>query len=191
MLPAERRSRIKQLILERQHMKISDLSSLLRVSEMTIHRDLKPLVEEGFIVKTFGGITLVNNYTNKTEPSSGLKCILCNRYVSERMAYRIVLQDNGIDTTCCAHCGLVRQHQLGSKVMQAICYDFLQQTTINANSAWYVLDTSLQIGCCHPELLTFELKDHAEKFVTGFGGTVYNFQEATGLLISKPSCHSH
>ena len=61
MLPVERRSRIKALIQSKQNMKISELSELLGVSEMTIHRDLRPLLEEGLIHKTFGGITLASD----------------------------------------------------------------------------------------------------------------------------------
>ncbi|WP_284139054.1 MULTISPECIES: DeoR family transcriptional regulator [unclassified Virgibacillus] len=190
MLPVERRNRIKNLIQERQNMKISELSELLKVSEMTIHRDLKPLIEEGFVSKSFGGVTwseVENESPHSTQSSN--TCVICQRAVCERLAYRIIRNDNQIEMACCAHCGLLRHQQLGSDVMQAICHDFLRQTTISAGSAWYVMDTSVQIDCCQPQVLTFELQEHAEKFVTGFGGQVFDFTAATERLHQKMKEH--
>src|SRR5699024_3868545 len=147
MLPIERQTRIKELVTEKQTIKISDLSKEFNVSEMTIHRDLKPLLEEGMIKKTFGGITLDHNQTNE---SSG-NCVYCNRNIHKRMAYRLILPNNRIEMACCAHCGLLRHRQLGGDV-QAICHDFFKQTTISAPLSWYVMDTSIDIGCCQPQV---------------------------------------
>src|SRR5690606_20391215 len=138
MLPIERQNRIKELILERHSMKISELSRELGVSEMTIHRDLKPLIEEGFVLKTFGGVTLANKNISKNSISND--CVFCNRKVNEWLAYRLFLPNNRIEIACCAHCGLLRNRQLGNQVIQAICPDFLSQTTISAPLAWYVMD---------------------------------------------------
>lgn len=183
MLPLERQNRIKELVLERQNIKISELSKEIGVSEMTIHRDLKPLIKEGFVLKTFGGVTLSNKNTNKNTVSD--ECVFCNRKVNERLAYRLFLSDNKIEVACCAHCGLLRTRQLGEQVIQAICPDFLRQTTISASSAWYVMDTSIQMGCCQPQVLTFEWKEHADKFIKGFGGNVYSFSEALEVVFQK------
>src|SRR5699024_9665044 len=100
-------------------------------------------------------------------------------------AYRLILQDNNIEMACCAHCGLIRHQQLADQVVQAICHDFLKSTTISVANASYVMDTSIDIGCCQPQVLTFEQKDHAEKFVRGFGGNVYCFKEAMYLINEK------
>jgi len=54
MLPAERQTYIKELIQAENHIKISELSKRLDVSDMTIHRDVKVLIDEGVVVKTFG-----------------------------------------------------------------------------------------------------------------------------------------
>lgn len=193
MLPIERLNRIKELIQVKQNMKISELSRELDVSEMTIHRDLKSLIKERFVVKTFGGISLV--YEGSTKESRDT-CVICNRSsIDARMSYRLFLPNNKIEVTCCAHCGLLRQQQLGSEVVQAVCHDFFRQTTISAPLAWYILDTTVDIGCCQPQVLTFEWKEHADKFVTGFGGKVYPFDEAVEVVFRKMnsrdrSCHT-
>ncbi|WP_407272978.1 DeoR family transcriptional regulator [Radiobacillus sp. PE A8.2] len=176
MLPVERQNRIKDLIQKKHNMKISELSRELEVSEMTIHRDLKPIIEEGFIIKTFGGITLVRDRSN--EASNSEECVFFSRMINEKLAYRLILPNNKIELACCAHCGLLRHRQLGEEVIQAISQDFLRQTTISAPLTWYVMDTSVHIGCCQPQVLLFEWHEHANKFVKGFGGKVYSFSEA-------------
>lgn len=189
MLPVERVQKIKTLIQNEKHVKIAELSKMLNVSEMTIHRDIKPLVEEGFITKTFGGISLAeNNTTNKNN-----SCIYCNRPNLEKNAYRLILPNNKIESACCSHCGLLRHHQLNDIVIQALCTDFLKQTTINAPTASFVLDTSIDIGCCQPQVLSFEWEEHAQSFVKGFGGHVYSFQEAMQALLIKMNntCSHH
>ncbi|WP_205520150.1 DeoR family transcriptional regulator [Virgibacillus doumboii] len=183
MLPIERQNRIKELILDKHNMKISELSKEIGVSEMTIHRDLKPLIDEGMVIKTFGGVTLATKNTSKNTVSE--VCVFCSRKVNERLAYRIFLSNNKIEVACCAHCGLLRTRHLGDQVVQSICPDFLRQTTISAPLAWYVMDTSIQMGCCHPQVLTFEWKEHADKFVKGFGGNVYSYSEAMEVIFQK------
>lgn len=182
VLPIERLNQINEIIHRKKSIKISELSKELSVSEMTIHRDIKPLIEDGTIAKTFGGITLIskNDYqeTNKS-------CIICHRDINEKMAYRIILADSKIEHTCCAHCGLLRHHQLGEDVRQAICYDYLKLTTINAKSAVYVMNTTIDMGCCQPQVLAFELKKHALSFIKGFGGEVLSFHEATDAVIKE------
>lgn len=150
---------------------------------MTVHRDIKPLIEEGLIIKTFGGITL--NQDKTVVSIQQQECVFCHRNINQRLAYRIILRNHQIETACCAHCGLLRQRQLGKEVLQAICPDFLLQTMISATSAWYVFDTSLYLGCCQPQVLTFEHKKHAEQFAQGFGGNIYSFSDATEVLTEK------
>ena len=183
LLPVERKNIIKELIVERQTMKISELSKEIGVSEMTIHRDIKPLIEEGFIAKTYGGITVAESGTKANFASN--QCDYCHREVNERFSYRLILSDNNFVTACCAHCGLLEYRQLGDQVTHAICRDFMMQTTISAQLAWYVMDTSIQVGCCQPQVLTFERKDHADKFVKGFNGEVYSFTAALEVINSK------
>lgn len=191
MLPIERLNRISEIVHNRKNIKISDLSKELGVSEMTVHRDIKPLIKDGIVAKTFGGITLISKSNHERASTF---CVICNRKINEKMAYRIILADGKIELACCAHCGLLRHHQLGQDVKQAICYDFLRLTTINAKSAWYVMNTTIDMGCCQPQVITFEWKEHATNFVKGFKGEVLSFHTATEAIIEKmnedsQSCH--
>ncbi|MDI6716592.1 MAG: DeoR family transcriptional regulator [Actinomycetota bacterium] len=190
MLASERREKIKKLVQSRNSVKISELSELLGVSEMTIHRDIKPLVEEGIVIKTFGGITYAKNRSESIKRSSD-DCVLCGRKVDRRLSYKLILPDNEVESACCAHCGLLRHRQLGDQVIQAICYDFFSSTTISALSAWFVMDTSVDVGCCQPQVLTFGRKDQAEGFVKGFGGRVLSFSEAIDKVHVKMACCKH
>lgn len=182
MLPIERRNQIMKLIQDKKSMKISELSKLFTVSEMTIHRDLKPFIEDDRIIKTFGGVSL--NQQHQLQQDNHL-CVFCHQSTNKRLEYRLILDDNRSEVTCCSHCGLLRHHQLGNQVEQAICRDFLIQRTISARLAWYVFDTSLDIGCCQPQVLPFEKECQAHKFVKGFGGNVYPFHEAIELILKK------
>jgi DeoR/GlpR family transcriptional regulator of sugar metabolism len=58
MIPAERRALILQLLQERRAVRVSSLSEDLRVSEMTIRRDLERLESEGLLTRTHGGAVL-------------------------------------------------------------------------------------------------------------------------------------
>jgi DeoR/GlpR family transcriptional regulator of sugar metabolism len=59
MLPAERRARIMEALHEQRVVKVSTLSDVLGVSEITIRRDLKLLDREGVLRRTHGGAVLV------------------------------------------------------------------------------------------------------------------------------------
>src|SRR5699024_4917463 len=173
-----------------QSIKISELSNLFSVSEMTIHRDLKPFIEDNLIVKTFGGVALNQQLDHKQNQL----CTYCHQETNNRLAYRLIFQNGMSEVTCCAHCGLLRHRQLGDQVEQAICHDFLRHTTISARLAWYVFDTSLEVGCCQPQVLSFKEKDHAHNFVKGFGGEIHPFSEAIELICEKmgdqhENCH--
>jgi DeoR/GlpR family transcriptional regulator of sugar metabolism len=58
MIPAERRALILHLLQERRAVRVSSLSEDLRVSEMTIRRDLERLEHEGLLTRTHGGAVL-------------------------------------------------------------------------------------------------------------------------------------
>ena len=58
MIPAQRRVRIVEILRERRAVRVSSLSDDLRVSEMTIRRDLERLEAEGLLSRTHGGAIL-------------------------------------------------------------------------------------------------------------------------------------
>lgn len=181
MLPIERKKQIEKLICEQEHLKISQLSKMFGVSEMTIHRDLAPLIAEGKIIKTFGGITCAQSINDQQKNA----CVYCYRDYQKQLAYRIILKDHTSEIACCAHCGLLRYRQIREQIDQLLARDFLRQTTINAKKAFYVLNTSLQINCCQPQVLTFEWIDHAKRFIKGFNGDIYTFQEALEIVVNQ------
>lgn len=181
MLPIERKKQIEKLICEREHLKISELSEIFNVSEMTIHRDLTPLIDEGKIIKTFGGVTCAQSIQRQQQNT----CVYCYREYQKHLAYRIVLNNDITEIACCAHCGLLRYRQREERVVQLLARDFLRHTTINAKKAFYVLNTSLHINCCQPQVLTFEWEDHAKKFTKGFGGDIYPFHEALTIIYEQ------
>ncbi len=55
LLPAERQQRILEILREEFTIRSSNLSELLRVSEMTIRRDLDALEQRGLMERTHGG----------------------------------------------------------------------------------------------------------------------------------------
>jgi DeoR/GlpR family transcriptional regulator of sugar metabolism len=188
MLPIERQKEIKKMIQTKKVLRISELSERFDVSEMTIYRDIKPLVEKGLISKTPGGISIANKSHHTS--SEQYDCVYCHRPNHPKMVYRLILANDKIETACCGHCGLLRHRQLGEEVSHAICHDFFMNTTISAALAWYIMDTTLNIACCQPQVLTFENKEHADKFVKGFGGSVYGFQDAMEMVHHKMEGHS-
>jgi len=179
MLPAKRRERIQQMVQEQRHVKVSDLSRALKVSEMTIYRDLKPLLEEGKIIKVHGGVIWAEESVSSLPAN---ECVLCGSQTDVRLAYRLLLPNQQMETACCPHCGLIRHRQLQERVVQAMCQDFFTQTTIPAAQAWYVLGTEVDLRCCQPQVLVFERRDHADKFVRGFGGKVLPFAAAMDAI---------
>lgn len=184
MLPLERQEKIKEWVQAEQNIKIADLSDMLGVSEMTIHRDIKPLIKEGLVNKTFGGISLAQEQRSYNHTNTDA-CIFCGRNVQGNLTYRLILENNEVELACCAHCGLLRHRQHGNRVVQAICSDFFKQTTISAVTAWYVMDATVDVGCCNPQVLTFEKKEIADKFVKGFDGQVLSFHEAVEVVFQK------
>jgi len=67
MFAAERRRRIKEIMLEYKHVDVNTLCSLLDVSLATVRRDLDQLGEEGFLRKEHGGAILIENETDEVQ----------------------------------------------------------------------------------------------------------------------------
>jgi len=60
MLPNQRREKIFELIREDGQAKVTDLSRIFKVTEVTIRQDLERLEKEGLIIKEHGGAYLKN-----------------------------------------------------------------------------------------------------------------------------------
>lgn len=68
MFAPERIRIIKGILIDKKHINVSDLSSMLNVSEVTIRRDLEKLEHENFLTRTHGG-AIINEYTSSPESS--------------------------------------------------------------------------------------------------------------------------
>ena len=79
-----RRNTIKEMLNERKSVIVSELSDTLGVSEMTIHRDLDLLQEQGFLVKKRGGAILNTDQANFQSDYS--YNFVKNLYVKEKQA---------------------------------------------------------------------------------------------------------
>ena len=64
MLAVTRKSHIKDILLEKKSVTVSELSKLFSVTEETVRRDLKQLEDEGFLVKTYGGAFIQGGVEN-------------------------------------------------------------------------------------------------------------------------------
>lgn len=64
MLPVTRKSKIKELVLEKKSVTVSELSKMFSVTEETIRRDLKALEDEGVLTRTYGGAFIQDGALN-------------------------------------------------------------------------------------------------------------------------------
>ncbi|MBV7506758.1 DeoR family transcriptional regulator [Bacillus sp. sid0103] len=173
MLPIERREQMLTWLEKEGTLSITEISNRLNVSEMTVYRDIKPLIEEKKIIKTSGGICLAQ-VTNV----SSTACTYCFKESNNRHPVQIITHDLRVEQLCCPHCGLLRYRDIEKDVSQIICRDFLQNTTISAKMAYFLMDADFNLNCCQPQVLAFDSLKHAEQFQKGFGGIVLRFNEA-------------
>lgn len=174
MLPIERRRQIMKWLEEEKSISIKELSERLQISEMTVYRDIKPLLEKEDIYKTPGGIAV----RVKTDPG-GEHCVYCHKAIgNDRLSVRLFQRSSQVETACCAHCGMLRYLQIGDQVEQVVGTDFLLGTTVNVATSYLLFDSDLPIRCCSPSILVFEKKSNAKRFQNGFNGKLYSFWEA-------------
>ncbi|MFC0275018.1 DeoR family transcriptional regulator [Metabacillus herbersteinensis] len=189
MLPIERQQQILTWLEKEVTLRISEISKRLDVSEMTVYRDVKPLIDQQKVLKTSNGITL---FTQTYVPST--ICSYCKKNSNTRFSVQLIKLNQGVEHTCCAHCGLLRYHDIEKEVSQIICHDFLKDTTISAKIAIFLLNADLNLNCCQPQVIAFDSMKQAKQFQTGFGGELYNFEEAIiqikEMMNGKTCCHS-
>lgn len=68
MLAAQRQATILREVSAQGAIRIADLAGSLRVSEVTVRRDIDQLVEQGLVDKVHGGVTVVG-FASTTEPT--------------------------------------------------------------------------------------------------------------------------
>ena len=75
MLATQRQSLILEQVNSSGAARISELADVLKVSEMTIRRDIDVLVEQGLVDKVHGGATSAVGASTVSEPSFGAKTL--------------------------------------------------------------------------------------------------------------------
>ena len=81
MFAPERIRIIKGILVQKKHTNVSDLSTLLNVSEVTIRRDLEKLESEAFLTRTHGGAIINENIPQEEETYSQ---VLDDSFLEER-----------------------------------------------------------------------------------------------------------
>lgn len=180
MLPFQRQQQILTWLEQEETLRVSEISKRLGVSEMTIYRDLQPLIEQHKVLKTSNGVALIPpNFVSSNN------CVYCNKPSNTRLSVQLIKLDHHIEQTCCPHCGLLRYQDIEKEVSQIICHDFLKDTTISAKMAFFLLDADPNLNCCQPQVFAFESVNQAKQFQVGFGGELYNFEEAIKAIKEK------
>jgi DeoR/GlpR family transcriptional regulator of sugar metabolism len=174
VLPNERRQQLLTWLKKEGTLSITEISTRLNVSEMTVYRYVNSLIKEKKIIKTSGGICLAQE-TNIPSTS----CTYCFKESNNRHPVQIITYDLRVEQLCCPHCGLLRYKDIEKDVSQIICRDFLLNTTISAKMAYFLMDADFNLNCCQPQVLSFGSLKHAQQFQKGFGGIVLRFDEAT------------
>ena len=100
MLPAQRHAAILAELERDGAVRVSDLVTLLGVSDMTIRRDLDALSQQGFLVKIHGGATIIREGSSR-EPAFEMKASLArgDKYAIAREAVKMVRPGNAIALT--------------------------------------------------------------------------------------------
>src|SRR4051794_24114349 len=75
MLAHQRQERILGALRDSGGVRVSELTSLLGVSYMTIRRDLDALADRGLIEKVHGGATIVSERSGADEPGFEAKSV--------------------------------------------------------------------------------------------------------------------
>lgn len=173
MLPIERQQQILTWLEKEETLSVSQLSHRLNVSEMTIYRDIKPLIDQNKILKTSRGISYIREHRSYSQ-----NCTYCHKESSTRHSMQIITLQQRIEYTCCPHCGLLRFADIENQVSQIICKDFLKGTTISAKNAYYLIGADFLLNCCQPQAIVFESLKQIQQFQIGFGGEIYQFEAA-------------
>ncbi|MBT3314138.1 MAG: DeoR family transcriptional regulator [Anaerolineae bacterium] len=175
----QRQQKILDCLSERESCSIQELSELLSVSTMTIHRDLDKLADDGAVVKVHGGAILRPTTAPATEYASA--CPMCQQIVREQLAFVLQFDDESSKQACCPHCGLMMLNMQNPTLILAT--DFLHGNKVNALQATYLIKADLKT-CCSPAVIAFASTEDAERFQQGFGGEMMNFSEAKSFLSS-------
>lgn len=105
MLQNQRRDKILELIREDGHAKVTELSRIFKVTEVTIRQDLEALEQEGFIIREHGGAYLkdidrnVRNFEVQNKDNLTEKQLIARKAVEFIEDGDTIILDSGSTTT--------------------------------------------------------------------------------------------
>jgi DeoR/GlpR family transcriptional regulator of sugar metabolism len=106
MLAFTRKSEIKDLILEKKSITVTELSKKFSVTEETIRRDLKQLESEGSLIRTYGGAFILDGVENNVDLSIRETTYLKSKQAIASCCRRLIRNGDSIfldsSTTCLA-----------------------------------------------------------------------------------------
>jgi hypothetical protein len=116
------------------------------------------------------------------------ECGVCGLEITPSSnVFTLTHADGTTQTYGCPGCGLYALHAIDNdNSVRAEAQDFLARTPIDARAAWYVRGSSVGF-CCEVSWLAFATREDAERFSTGFGGEVLDFEVA----LSKAAGDDH
>lgn len=104
MLSSDRFQFIVKYLEEKKSVTRKELVDLLKVTPMTIGRDLKKLEEKGYLICTYGGAILPNSlveekkYSRKKEENSEVKKLIAKKALSQIHSNMTIILDAGTTT---------------------------------------------------------------------------------------------
>ncbi len=171
-----RQQQILQTLAEQSFVRIQELTAVFGVSAMTVHRDLDELERAGMLRKVRGGAAPL-----ETQPEAEASiCAACYAPLNPRTQVVLHMADGSQRRACCPHCGMMMLGRADA-VTGVLVTDFLHGRAVNARSATYLTAPDLSI-CCMPTVLAFEDTHDAQRFQTGFGGQLFNLDEAIHFI---------
>jgi DeoR/GlpR family transcriptional regulator of sugar metabolism len=105
MLQNQRRDKILELIREDGHAKVTDLSRIFKVTEVTIRQDLESLEKDSFVVREHGGAYLkdidmnVRNFELQNKDNMSEKQIIAHKALEFIQDGDTIILDSGSTTT--------------------------------------------------------------------------------------------
>lgn len=176
----DRKREILKLIKEGEQ-NTKKLAEKFGVSLMSIYRDLKDLEKEGLIVRKYGKLEVANKNVKESQEKQKDICAFCHKENDDRLRFTFHLETGKQIHTCCPHCGLLLYKSILDPIDAITTKDFITCNLLSGTSAYYVLG-SAAAPCCSPSVLAFARKEDAVMFKTGFGGEIFEFEEATKVI---------
>lgn len=184
MIAAERRARIKRVLMEKRYIKVAELTRLFDVSDETIRRDLDELEKQGILKKNYGGAELVEDsyvvppFRIRNEENMDVK-LQVGKKVSELITDdTFVILDAGSTTLCVARA--LRDKRLSVLTNDLnIAYELSGVQNINVFLTGGMLkkENNSLIG---PEAIRSIATYNASVAIIGTGGMTFNKGFTTG-----------